>query len=197
VVEKTPIIVDNKIEWVDAEGMIDAFRNRGGCQPHDHADFNNTSRFIHCRDAETFREIVECEAEGRCDSYAAYTQEELEAKWAAEEEQAKQDKLREMNTWVKAFCKEHSLDAFSMDFIAAALAKVQLDIDRWNSKIEGAYEDGLCIGMGATVETWYDHMDGLKESHCKAACFAGDVIEWIQDELPMLWAQWEAQQATV
>lgn len=166
---------------------------------YDNIRFNpdtSITKYLKFRDEESYLEYCQSErSDYYCDYSTFMTKAQYELEMRKQEEAEKALHLKKMNAWVKQFSNERGLSSMSVEFIQALRDHLDGKMDEWQSRIDGAKEDGLCIGMGASVESWYDHMDGLRIGHDRCADFADDVWDWCHEELPMLMAKWKEQQA--
>lgn len=139
---------------------------------------------------EVFREYCEYEYE-MDDGHASFF---TEAQWIAyqkkQEEEERQEKFAKMNQWTKEFCAKHDVSMYSTEFLEALQEHLDERRGEWDRRIEGAREDGLCIGMGVTVDQWYDHMDGLQIGRDRVLDFSEDVWAFCEEQLPLLVAQY-------
>jgi hypothetical protein len=88
-----------------------------------------------------------------------------------------------LESYVAKVARNAGIDAKATSEVLDAL---QALCDDAQSDLEGAREDGLCIGMGATVETWHDHCDGIRERGSQAR----DAMDWVAANAPLAWAAW-------
>lgn len=105
------------------------------------------------------------------------TEDEYQAHNARQERQ-------ELESYVANVARNANIDPKDTNALLDALQAV---IDGAESDLEGAREDGLCIGMGATPEQWYDHCDGIRERGNEAR----RAIDWLATNAPLAYAAWK------
>ncbi len=69
---------------------------------------------------------------------------------------------------------------------SAVLDALQCALDDAQADLEGAWEDRLCIGFGATVESLNDHCDGIRERGNEAQ----RAIDYLAKNAPLAYAVW-------
>lgn len=180
------------VYWEESEPSMEQFKSsdctfRASSPRSRWAVGHEDIRWIKFPDVETFMHWI---SDTSYNSVSVMSNEAYAAHQKAAEEREERKRLAKMNRWVKGFCEKNGVEMYSIEFIEALNEKLEADVQKWEDRIYGAQEDGLCLGMGCSASEWYDHVDGLKESRSDAACFAGEVMEWVKTELPMIHAKW-------
>lgn len=94
-----------------------------------------------------------------------------------------QEERQELESYVARVARNANADPKDTSAVLDALQRV---IDGAENDLEGAREDGLCIGFGATPETWQDHCDGIRERGNEAR----RAIDWLAANAPLAYAAW-------
>lgn len=146
--------------------------------------------YLEFRDLKAYKEYCECLYENEWGQSWFYTEEEK--KQYDEEERLKKEReeFASMNAWTKRFAEEHGVHPCSLEFLDKLQEHISLQEAEWEFRMEGAQEDGLCLGFGCSPDEWYDHMDGLREGLYKVDDFSSRVWAFCEKELPLLVAQW-------
>ena len=81
----------------------------------------------------------------------------------------------------------------SMEFFEKLEEAAESEEAIWSEKLEGMNEDGLCIGMGVTVDQWYEERNYLSGRRGESNVAWGQLRDYLSEKFPIVAAEYRQQ----
>lgn len=177
--KETRVWVMSKIEVVK-DKWTDAIYTRAGDCVYTRVDFKSLEEFL-----EVLRETDDSEMGSRFVSEQEHLR--LQEKKKLDEEAKHR---REMEWAVKQIMQKYKLERFdSMETLAAIYFEQELDQGRWQDKLNGLAEDGLCTGWGITAEQFIEERNYFHDKLSQSNMHIDEMVIYLEKEFPLLVAK--------
>ena len=121
------------------------------------------------------------------EEYNVYKQEMIEKK--------KREERRQMEQLCSVLIEKYGIvHVDSVEFFNKVHELAEDDELEVEHRLEGMREDGLCIGMGVSIEEWCDHRDAIKAGGDERRSQWWKLFKYLNQEFPIVAAKHRQQQ---